>query len=404
MPVYRTASEEETIALGARLAREWPRRAAVLLIGQLGAGKTTLAKGIVKGLGAADPDEVASPTFTLIHEYGEGPRVYHIDLYRLEHAREAAALGLDDIFEREAVVLVEWGERFPELMPPGRIEIRIEVGAWRGTRDPRGTDYMTKRNWALILGASSGFGEAAALRLAGAGMHIFGVHLDRRETLPHVEQVQERIRALGCEAVFFNANAADEARRAEMIAALRGHLTSEDAPGTCRVLLHSLAFGALRPLVSTEDQASRRNLELTVDIMGHSLVYWVQDLVGQGLMESGGRVFAMTSEGGLKAIPNYGPVSAAKAVLEAHIRQLALELAPRGITANAILAGVTETPALRQIPGHETLIQYALARNPHHRLTTPDDVARAIALLSHEDSYWITGNTIRVDGGEVTAA
>ncbi|MGD0014345.1 MAG: tRNA (adenosine(37)-N6)-threonylcarbamoyltransferase complex ATPase subunit type 1 TsaE [Bryobacteraceae bacterium] len=94
--------------------------------GQLGAGKTTLAKGIVKGLGAAAPEEVSSPTFTLVHEYGAGPRVYHIDLYRIENARDLATLGLDELLERDAAVLVEWGERFPALWPPGRLEIRLE--------------------------------------------------------------------------------------------------------------------------------------------------------------------------------------------------------------------------------------------------------------------------------------
>jgi tRNA threonylcarbamoyladenosine biosynthesis protein TsaE len=128
VPTFRTASEEETIALGEKLARELPGRAAVLLIGNLGAGKTTLAKGIVRGLGAAEPDEVSSPTFTLIHEYGEPPKVYHIDLYRLERADEVRSLGLEELFEKEAVIVVEWGERFPEIMPAERIEIRIEAG------------------------------------------------------------------------------------------------------------------------------------------------------------------------------------------------------------------------------------------------------------------------------------
>jgi tRNA threonylcarbamoyladenosine biosynthesis protein TsaE len=95
-----------------------------LLIGNLGAGKTTLAKGIVNGLGVAAPDEVSSPTFTLIHEYGEG-RVYHVDLYRLDEAREVATLGLDEIFDRDGLVLIEWGERFPQLLPAERTEIRI---------------------------------------------------------------------------------------------------------------------------------------------------------------------------------------------------------------------------------------------------------------------------------------
>ena len=122
----KTYSEEETIELGRRIARELPRRAAVLLIGNLGAGKTTLAKGILSGLGAAEIDDVTSPTFTLIHEYGGG-RAFHIDLYRLDTREQVATLGLDEIFDREAVVLIEWGERFPELMPAERIEIRLSA-------------------------------------------------------------------------------------------------------------------------------------------------------------------------------------------------------------------------------------------------------------------------------------
>jgi len=97
----------------------------VLLIGNLGAGKTTLAKGIVQGLGAAPAEEVCSPTFTLIHEYGSPPAVYHVDLYRLDHARDTATLGLDELFDSPAMVIIEWGERFPQLMPPDRVEIRL---------------------------------------------------------------------------------------------------------------------------------------------------------------------------------------------------------------------------------------------------------------------------------------
>ena len=141
MPVYRTASEEETIALGERLARELPPKQVVLLIGQLGAGKTTLAKGIVKGLGAADPDEVSSPTFTLIHEYGSEGRVYHIDLYRLDQPREVATLGLEDLFDRQAIVLIEWGERFPQFLPAERTEIRIRTTA----ADEREIEVQTVR-------------------------------------------------------------------------------------------------------------------------------------------------------------------------------------------------------------------------------------------------------------------
>jgi NAD(P)-dependent dehydrogenase (short-subunit alcohol dehydrogenase family) len=258
---------------------------------------------------------------------------------------------------------------------------------------------MTKQPWALILGASSGFGEATALELARVGMSIFGVHLDRRDKLAHVSELQEKIRALGREAEFFNCNASDDEMRQETIAQIKRRL-AEEPRGTVRVLLHSLAWGSLKPLAGAEQVASKKQIEITADTMGHSLVYWVQDCLREGLFEWGGRIFAMTSSGGTRAIPNYGPVSAAKAILEAHIRQLAVELAPAGITANAILAGVTDTPALRQIPGHEKLIEIARQRNPHHRLTTPEDVARCIAALCHPATYWMSGNTIHVDGGE----
>jgi len=122
--VYKTASEEETIELGRRIALTLPKKICILLIGNLGAGKTTLAKGIISGLGVAPPEDVASPTFTLIHEYGN---VFHIDLYRLDKPVQIATLGLEEIFEREAVVLIEWGERFPELMPLERMEIRLQA-------------------------------------------------------------------------------------------------------------------------------------------------------------------------------------------------------------------------------------------------------------------------------------
>lgn len=125
---FETASADETIAVGRAIARGLPKSAVVLLIGNLGAGKTTLAKGIISGLGVAEPEEVTSPTFTLIHEYGGG-RVYHVDLYRLDTPAQVSTLGLEEIFDdtsgREAVVLIEWGEKFRELMPAQSIEITL---------------------------------------------------------------------------------------------------------------------------------------------------------------------------------------------------------------------------------------------------------------------------------------
>jgi NAD(P)-dependent dehydrogenase (short-subunit alcohol dehydrogenase family) len=258
------------------------------------------------------------------------------------------------------------------------------------------------QGWALVLGASSGFGEAAAIALAGAGLDIFGVHLDRKATLANAERIASEVRALGRSAMFFNINAADAEKRLETVMAMRRVLDERQALGSLRVLLHSLAFGTLKLYIADpmKEAVAPAQMDMTLDVMAHSLVYWTQDVVGQGLMGRGGRIYAMTSSGGTRVLPHYGPVSAAKAALESHVRQLAAELAPLGITANAIRAGVTATPAAQKIPGYEAIAAEARRRNPHGRMTTTADVARALVVLAHPDTYWMTGNVIGVDGGE----
>jgi len=250
----------------------------------------------------------------------------------------------------------------------------------------------------VILGASSGFGEAAALEFARVGYDIVGVHLDRRAGLARVEELKQQVEALGVQADFRNMNAASPEKRDELL----DELSAGRQPGSVRVLLHSLAFGTLRPLVAQDpsESMSQDQMDMTLNVMAHSLVYWTQGLVARGLMGDGGRVFAMTSSGGDRVIPSYGGVSAAKAALESHCRQLALELAPHRITANAIRAGVTDTPALRKIPGAEYMIEEAKRQNPYGRLTTPEDVARCLVALCDRGTDWMTGNTLRVDGGE----
>ncbi len=122
---FETHSDEETREVGRRLAALLPHHAVVSLTGDLGAGKTTLSQGIVEGRNAAGAQDVSSPTFTLIHEYGEPVSVYHIDLYRLATAEEARRLGLEDIFDQVALVLIEWGDRFPELLPLDTVSIHL---------------------------------------------------------------------------------------------------------------------------------------------------------------------------------------------------------------------------------------------------------------------------------------
>lgn len=253
--------------------------------------------------------------------------------------------------------------------------------------------------FALILGASSGFGAATARALAREGMDVCGVHLDRRATLPEAERVAADVRGYGRKALFFNVNAADEAKRAEVLDALE----QQAGPGGVRLLMHSLAFGSLKPLVG-EGAVTKPQLEMTLDVMANSLVYWTADLARRGLLADGGRVLAMTSSGATRSIPSYGPVGAAKAALEAYCRQLSFELAPRNVAVNAIRAGVTDTPALQRIPGSDEMLRTQLAKHPAGRLTTPEDVAEAIALLARPGARWLSGNTLGLDGGEDVVA
>ena len=253
-----------------------------------------------------------------------------------------------------------------------------------------------KGQWALILGASSGFGEACTRALAGAGYNIFGVHLDRRAGLEHVKKLQADLQATGRKAHFFNINAADLEKMQDSLQEMKGLMGKE---GKIGVLMHSLAFGTLRAYVG-ENGVSASQMDMTLRVMAHSLVDWTQAADGMEMLAEGGRIFAMTSSGSNRVIPNYGPVSAAKSALEAHCRQLAFELAPKGITVNALRGGVTDTPALRKIPGNDLLIDGAQRKNPSGRLTTPEDVADALVTLCSPLAHWITGNVINVDGGE----
>ena len=255
------------------------------------------------------------------------------------------------------------------------------------------------KSWAVILGASSGFGGATARELANAGYNICGVHLDRKSTLPQVEEIKDDVRAAGAEALFFNVNATDDEKRQTVIEGL------QEQGAKVRVLMHTLAFGTLRNYIDEDEkqEMTPRQMDMTLDVMAHSLVYWAQALHHGGLFEKDARIFSMTSEGSSRVWAGYGAVSAAKAALEAHTRQLAVEMAPYDISVNAIQAGVTYTPAQDRIPGAEEMREGAARRNPFGRLTTTEDVARSIRALSEPGLVWITGNIIRVDGGEAIA-
>ncbi|AFG38315.1 SDR family oxidoreductase [Spirochaeta africana] len=313
-------------------------------------------------------------------------------------------------------------------------------------------EKFAPQDWALILGGSSGFGLATAKKLSAAGLSVCIVHRDRKGAMARVEQefqtVQDALHP-GAQFLALNLDALSREGIATTLAAMQ-----EKSDGKVRVLLHSIAFGNLKPIAPVADTAQRENDALleqlarklgsskdtlqstlsdllaeghdalsalvppvygenliededmarTIYSMGTSLLTWVQQVFAAGMFADDARVFGLTSEGNDIAWRGYAAVSAAKTALESVSRSIAVEFAPYGIRSNIIQAGVTDTPALRAIPGSGAMKAAARMRNPFGRLTTPEDVANVIALLSRPEAGWINGSLIRADGGEHIAS
>ena len=304
---------------------------------------------------------------------------------------------------------------------------------------------LPEGSWALILGGSSGFGLATAHQLSRHGANVCIVHRDRRGAMGRIQPEFDAIAARGVSLLTFNDDALSRERRAAILDALQPAMGEK---GRVRLLLHSIAFGNLK-LVAPEakrpetaraalarelgvDEAKvaeaadrlfeqgedalaalttapaypadvfieEEDLSQTIHAMGTSLLGWVQELHRRGMFAEDARVVGLTSEGNEVAWKGYAAVAAAKVALESVSRAIAVEMAPYGIRSNIVQAGVTDTPALRLIPGSAHLKATARRRNPFGRLTTPEDVAKVIHLLALPEAAWINGEVIRVDGGE----
>ena len=250
------------------------------------------------------------------------------------------------------------------------------------------------QNWAIILGASSGIGASCAEALAKKGLNIYGLYLRKKQT--DIDTLKNKLQKYNVEIVFKKANAAN----LDNIESCINELAQKDNINI-KMLIHSVAFGTLKNMISSDgSHLSKKQIDMTLDVMCNNLIYWSQEIFKNNLFSAGSHIIAMTSAGGRKNWDSYGAVSLAKAGIESACRQLSIELAPYKIAVNAIQAGVTDTAALRKIPGSENMIKNATDNNPHGRLTAPEDVSSIISLFADYNDSWMTGNIIRVDGGE----
>jgi len=259
-------------------------------------------------------------------------------------------------------------------------------------------EFQQKNYWAIVLGGSSGLGLATAQKLAQHGCHICIVHRNRKGELKEIEVEFSKIKKEGVELLTFNIDALNEEKRAFVIQRLKEKLGVDSK---VRVLVHSLAKGNLKPMISTDEPTLKKDdFRLTIEAMAISLYDWTKAVFDNKLFAPDARVISFTSEGNTKAWRNYAAVSAAKASLEAITRNMALEFAGHGIRANCIQAGATDTASFRAIPGSEMIKEHSLLRNPFGRITTPQDVANVVYLLCKDEAAWINGSIIPVDGGE----
>jgi enoyl-[acyl-carrier protein] reductase I len=256
-------------------------------------------------------------------------------------------------------------------------------------------EFSSPQQYALVLGGSSGLGLATAEKLAAHGMGVVVVHRNTRAEMKDITLYFESMRKTNIPFHAFNIDILDKAKREELIAFAK----SENIRFNC--VVHSIAKGNLKAM-SDKDQSvlSEEDFNLTMQYMAFSLYDWVIALHQANILSGDTRVIAFTSEGSSKAWKYYGAVAAAKSAMEAIIRNMALELAPFGIRANCIQAGVTVTASMQRIPGSDVLVDLTKKRNPFKRMTTPEDVAGVVYLLCKKEAAWINGSIIPVDGGE----
>lgn len=256
--------------------------------------------------------------------------------------------------------------------------------------------FKGKDKWALIIGGSSGMGLASAKKMASEGMNLIILHRDRRSSMDQITVEFNKMKIDdGVQVESFNVDAVNVNKIKALVATFKDLLSG----AKLKLVVHSIAKGNLKPSVG-ENSLKKDDFLLTIESMGISLNSWVQELLAEDLFEKDARVMSFTSEGSSRVFPSYAAVSAAKSVIESITRSLALELAPYHIKVNCLQPGTTDTFALRLIPGYEKIIEFSLIRNPYNRLTTPEDVANVVFVMTMDETSWINGTVIPVNGGE----
>lgn len=256
-------------------------------------------------------------------------------------------------------------------------------------------EFENKKQWAIILGGSTGLGLATARKLALHGLHIIIVHRDRKSELEQIQKDFDQIREMGVTLLSYHFDMLKVEKREQIIQEIQHKIS-----GKIKVLIHSVAKGNLKPMINDGPELKNDDFRLTIDAMAISLYDWTKAIFKNNLFDKDARIISFTSEGNTKAWKNYAAVSAAKVTLEAITRSIALEFAPYGIKANCLQPGAVDTKSLRMIPGNQEIIAHSIKRNPFNRLTTASDVANVVYLLCKDEASWINGCVIPVNGGE----